>query len=172
MSVNAETRLSESASLSAQVARICRQANDWSPVRVLDEGMDLLRDATWADRCTLLRVDGEGAAAEVARRPASVGVDGEDQPADWFPWGLAPLNAKRFVLVSDATHLASAPDGPTFGELGVASCVHLPILERQRTVGAIQLFWCEPRLAWDDDRGRLLRVLGRFLLDHSLHVSS
>ena len=36
--------------------------------------------------------------------------------------------------------------------------------ERGRTGGALQVFWSGPRLEWDDDRGRLLRTLGRFLL--------
>jgi GAF domain-containing protein len=70
------------------------------------------------------------------------------------------------VLIGDAALLASAPGaGPTVGELGARSCLHLPILERQRPIGALHLYWAEPHLAWDDRRGRLLRLLGRFLLE-------
>ncbi|HMX64131.1 MAG TPA: GAF domain-containing protein, partial [Microthrixaceae bacterium] len=83
----------------------------------------------------------------------------------WFPWGLAPLAADRFVLIDYARALPADHDGArTLGELGVRSCLHLPLRQRGRTVGALQVFWSEPRLAWDDDRGRLLRTLGRFLL--------
>ena len=154
------------AGLSADVARLSRHADGWSRERVLDEGLDLVRDATWADACRLFRIDEGGHAEEVAARPADLAPRLGRQPATWFPWGLAPVNPRRFVLISDAAALACTPDGsPLLGEIGVVSCLHLPILERQRPIGAMQLFWTEPRLAWDDERGRLLRLLGRFLLD-------
>ena len=97
-----------------------------------------------------------------ARRPSEAELR---VPLDWFPWGLAPVSPRRFLLVSDARTLACDPtSGATLGDIGVRSCLHLPILERQRNIGALHLYWSEPRLVWDDDRGRLLRLLGRFLL--------
>jgi GAF domain-containing protein len=151
--------------LSAAFERLSLHADDWSQERVMDEGLDLVRDATWSDECALYSMDPDGHATEVAWRPAERPPCGQVLPASWFPWGLAAVNPRRFVLVSDATALPStAGAGPTLGELGISSCLHLPILERQRPIGALQLFWSEPRVAWDDERGRLLRLLGRFLL--------
>ncbi|MHB1139261.1 MAG: GAF domain-containing protein, partial [Microthrixaceae bacterium] len=72
---------------------------------------------------------------------------------------------RRFLFVEQAGALpAAAGDPVTLGEHGISSCLHLPILERQQPIGALQLFWAEPRLVWDDEQGRILRSLGRFLL--------
>lgn len=188
--------------LSASVDRLTAHADNWSTGRLLDEGLDLVRDVSWADSCALLRVSrgrvhvvharpglpGEPAMASTATAGVSTAIidgpadegGGHDAPGSaevpippvdssvpvaWFPWGLAPIEADRFVLVDDARSLPASPVGPTtLGALGVRSCLHLPLRQRGRTVGAVHLFWNEPRLAWDDDRGRLLRTLGRFLL--------
>ena len=162
------------AGLSASIDRLTDHAHDWSTQRLLDEGLDLVRDACWADAAALFRVGARRAAAVHARpsvrsrrtRPGGVCAPVPDSvDTGWFPWGLAPLAADRFVLIDDARALPADPDGArTLGELGVRSCLHLPLRQRGRTVGALQVFWSEPRLAWDDDRGRLLRTLGRFLL--------
>jgi GAF domain-containing protein len=163
--------------LSASVDRLTAHVADWSTRRLLDEGLDLVRDAAWADACALFRVGDDEVAVLHTRptlRPDGSALDEGDVPrppvsavvpTDWFPWGLAPIQADRFVLVDDARSLPASPtDGATLGSLGVRSCLHLPLRQRGRTVGAIQVFWSEPRLVWDDDRGRLLRTLGRFLL--------
>lgn len=175
--------------LIASVDRLTAHAGDWSTRRVLDEGLDLVRDVSWADTCALFRVDRNAVtvlhtrptappsaaiategpvavAAALGAVPATTGLlRAATVPADWFPWGLAPIQADRFVLVDDARCLPASPDGHvTLGSLGVRSCLHLPLRQKARTVGALQLFWSSPRLAWDDDRGRLLRTLGRFLL--------
>lgn len=158
--------------LSAAVERLSAHAAEWGTERLLDEGLDLVRDSTWADVCVLFAVHDAGVRV-VARRPGGAdehtGVDRSISlpdvlPADWFPWGLAPLNVQRYVLVDDASLLPTVPAGPTVGEMGMRSCLHLPILERQVPVGALHLYWAEPRLAWDDDHGRLLRTLGQYLL--------
>lgn len=153
--------------LSAAFERLSQHADEWSARRIMDEGLDLIRDSTWADAATLYAAEGDDF-VEVAVRPtAPDGVAAElaSRSADWFPWGLSPVSPRRFLLVQDAALLPCSPLSPhTLGEIGIASCLHLPILERQRTLGALHLFWCEPRLEWDDDRGRLLRLLGRFLL--------
>jgi len=151
--------------LSGAFEHLCEHASEWDTTRVLDEGLDLARDAVWADACVLHRVQGDQM-VEVARRP----VDHDDavhraEPLDRFPWDLAPVQAERFLLVSDARMLpVRHGDSTTLGSLGVRSCLHLPILEREAPVGALHLYWSGPRLAWDDDRGRVLRSLGRFLL--------
>lgn len=168
--------------LSASVDRLTRHATDWSTRRLMDEGLDLVRDASWADACALLRVDTEQATVLHARPavplpdsspnpdPAPAVVEAVPPPAttvplDWFPWGLAPIQADRFMLIDDARSLRAFPDdAASLGSYGVRSCLHLPLRQRGRTVGALHVFWSEPRLAWDDDRGRLLRTLGRFLL--------
>ncbi len=157
--------------LSAAVARLSDHAAEWGTDRVLDEGLDMVRDSTWADIALLHAVERD-VVRMVARRPGALGVDqsvpgsdfAEQVAGDWFPWGLAPVRPKRFLLVDDATFLPARPGGPTVGQLGLRSCLHLPIMERGVPVGALHLYWSEPRLAWDDDHGRLLRTLGRFLL--------
>lgn len=152
--------------LSGAFAHLCEHAGAWDTARVLDEGLDLARDAVWADACVLHRVQGDEM-VEVARRPVDPDAAGthRGEPLDRFPWDLAPVQAERFLLVSDARVLPVRHGASTtFGSLGVRSCLHLPILEREAPVGALHLYWSGPRLAWDDDRGRVLRSLGRFLL--------
>ncbi len=151
--------------LSSSFQRLSTHADDWGPARVLDEGLDLVRDASWADQCHLYAIRPH-AAVQVASRPTRRACgDDSGSPLDWFPWGLAPVNPTRFVLVADARGLpASASATTTLGDLGARSCLHLPILERERPIGALHLYWSEPRLEWDDERGRLLRLLGGFLL--------
>jgi GAF domain-containing protein len=161
--------------LSAAVERLSQHARDWPAHRLLDEGLDLVRDSTWAEISILHSVGPDGIRV-VARRPdpgeSGSRVPGADipstLPAGWFPWGLGPVNPRRFLLVEDATSLPVGPGrSPTVAALGMRSCLHLPILERQTPLGALHLYWSEPRLAWDDDHGRLLRTLGRFLLTTS-----
>ncbi len=150
--------------LSSAFQRLSAHADDWGPQRVLHEGLDLVRNASWADECRLFATRGTSA-VEVAARPSRTRGPAVAEPLSWFPWGLAPVNPSRFLLVTDATGLRSTSTGTrTLGELGTRSCLHLPILERERPIGALHLCWREPRLEWDDERGRLLRLLGGFLL--------
>lgn len=167
--------------VSAAVDRLTLHASDWSVPRLLDEGLDLVRDASWADASALLSIDSGGATLVHARptlgnpdRHIALTGDGSGPrldtplhplPLEWFPWGLGPIRPDRFVLVEDARSLTTHPEAArTLGSLGIRSCLHLPLRQRGRAVGAIQVFWSQPRLVWDDDRGRLLRTLGRFLL--------
>lgn len=150
--------------LSAAVERLSSHSSEWSCERVLDEGLDLVRDSTWADGSALHAVCGDRV-VELCRRPATSWPEPPELPTSWFPWGLAPVNPRRYMLVEDASMLPVRPDSDeTLADLGVRSCLHLPIMERQVPVGALHLYWSEPRLNWDDDRGRLLRSLGQFLL--------
>lgn len=152
------------AGLSAAFERLSIHSTEWSSERVLDEGLDLLRDCSWADASMLYSVRPD-AALELCRRPHSPWPTPTELPTDWFPWGLAPVSPQRFLLVEDARILPIAPGSTeTLGSIGISSCLHLPILERSVAVGAMHLYWTEPRLNWDDERGRLLRSLGRFLL--------
>ena len=108
--------------------------------------------------------------AELVRiRPAGHSTaDPGEYPASWFPWGLAPMNPERFIFVEQAEQLPALPTGGvTLGDIGVKSCLHLPILERRKPVGYLQVYWPETRLVWDDDIGRILRSLGRFLLSRA-----
>ncbi len=156
--------------LSAAIDRLTAHARDWPEDRLLDEGLDLVRDASWADSCALLRVEGDRV-RPVHRRPAAPvehAAPGGPVPVDWFPWGLAPVQPDRYLMVDDAAGLPLDPDGRVLlGDLGVRSCLHLPLRERDTTVGALQVFWNEPRLVWDDSRGGPLRTLGQFLLARS-----
>lgn len=150
--------------LSAAVDRLSANTDDWTLGRLLDEGLDLARDAVWADGAALYAVDENGATA-VCRRPRATTPRPDVVAAAWFPWGLGPVNPTRFLLVQDAESLPTGPGrAPTLGELGIRSCLHLPLLDRQHPIGSLQLFWREPRLVWDDDAGRVLRSLGQYLL--------
>lgn len=156
--------------MTAAFERLSEHADEWGPERVLCEGLDMIRDTSWADECRLYSVRADTASAvEVASRPSPSGVreanSREVAPADWFPWGLAPVNPRRFLLITDAATLPASPGAIcTLGDAGFASCLHLPILERQRPIGALHLYWREPHVEWDDQRGRLMRLLGHFLL--------
>ncbi len=150
--------------LSSAVDRLTAHAPEWSTERVLDEGLDLVRDRSWADASALFTLRGERVVT-LCCRPAASDDQPDEQPADWFPWGLAPVSPRRFLFVEQAGLLPAAPEGRgLLGDLGISSCLHLPILERQQPIGALQLYWREPRLVWDDEQGRILRSLGRFLL--------
>ncbi len=152
------------AGLSAAVERLSSHSTEWSCERVLDEGLDLVRDCSWADASLLYSVTPDRV-VELCRRPPSSTAAAGELPLDWFPWGLAPMSPQRYLLVEDARALPWSPHSDeTLGDLGISSCLHLPILERSVPVGAVHLYWREPRLHWDDGRGRLLRTLGRFLL--------
>lgn len=151
---------------SEAIDRLTRQAGRWSAGRLLDEGLDLVRDTCWADAAALVRLSGPDAEV-LHRRPDHLGLDDwcPAAPRAWFPWGLGSVSPDRYLLVDHATVLPVAPGSPhRLGDLGVTSALHLPLREQERAIGALVVLWREPRLAWDDDRGRLLRTLGRFLL--------
>lgn len=152
--------------LSSAFERLADHADRWCPSRLMDEGLDIARDAAWADSVALLaRRDDQ--MVQLGTRPLhQVDAGG---PMTWFPWGLAPVNPRRFLLIADARALRFASSGrSTFEDLGIRSAMHMPLVERGQPIGALQLHWKAPRLAWDDERGPLLRLLGRFLIDHGV----
>ncbi len=56
---------------------------------MVDEGLDLVRDSTWADVALLHSIDGDQV-TEVAPRPTRVAPSSVTSVGlDWFPWGLA-----------------------------------------------------------------------------------
>lgn len=152
--------------LSDAVDRLADHADTWSTPRLLDEGLDLARDTGWADAAALLRVRRD-VVVPVRRRPGGTPSPVAPVPADWFPWGLAPLQPDRYLMVPDARALQVRPGGATLGEMGLHSALVLPLRDRAGGGGSLLLHWRSPHLVWDDDRGRLLRTLGRFLLDRT-----
>lgn len=154
---------------SSSIDRLTSMAGRWSTSRLVDEGLDLVRDTCWADAAALVRLRGPDAEV-LRRRPDHFGLDRwcADAPRAWFPWGLGTVNPDRYLLVDRAAELQVAPGSPhRLGDLGVSSALLLPLREQGLVSGAIVVMWREPRLAWDDERGRLLRSLGRFLLAQS-----
>lgn len=151
--------------LSTAVDRLSANISLWTDDRLIDEGLDLIRDHCWASSSALYRT--RRSSTELIRsRPSTYELcEAEPVPDSWFPWGLAAMNPERFIFVENAELLPSGPHSEqTLGDLGIQSCLHLPILERSRPLGFLQVFWPETRLVWDDDTGQILRSLGRFLL--------
>jgi GAF domain-containing protein len=165
-------------------------AEHWDAERVLREGLDLVLAATGADSCQLFSV-GDEIAFEVAARPGPVRSVDAGVPADWFPWGLAAVRPRRFLYIADAAALPVSPDDAAIGSSGApgsagtpgsagspgsadpaGSALHLPVIERQRVIGALHLRWTRPRPSWDDQLGPLLRLLARYLLAQSLAAQS
>ncbi|MGB6059618.1 MAG: GAF domain-containing protein [Microthrixaceae bacterium] len=160
-----EGTIKTQSSLSAAVDRLSTNTPRWTNERLIDEGLDLIRDYCWAGSSALYGTRG-GSAELIRVRPSTHPLEEPATISDtWFPWGLAAMNPERFIFVEQAEQLPALPCGSaTLGDLGIRSCLHLPILERRRPVGFLQVFWPEPRLVWDDDIGQILRSLGRFLL--------
>lgn len=152
------------AALVTAVEQLADGAATTTTNELLDRGVSLAAEHSGADGLVLFRNDGDS--VRVVRRLRSVWTPRpEELPASWFPWSLGSMSPNRFLFVADCRSLPIGPgSSPTLGDIGVHSCVHLPILERAHTVGAMQLFWKEPLGAWDDNVGPALRNLGRFLL--------
>lgn len=150
--------------LSTRVDRLTSNSSNWSPERIIDEGLDIVRDHCWAASSTLY-VSDDHHAIPVGHRPHLVDRHRTAIDLSWFPWGLSSTNAERFIFVRDAGRLPVAPGSSVIlGDHDISSCAHLPIIERGRPIGYLQIHWEEPRLVWDDDSGRALRVLARYLL--------
>lgn len=147
-----------------QIDRLTENADIWSPERMIDEGLDIVRDHCWAVSSALYRHDGDSVRL-VGHRPRAATTDPLEFDAEWFPWGLGGTNPERFMFIGEAGTLPYAPGSrDTLADHGITSCAHLPMLERGRPVGCLHIHWGETRLVWNDDAGRVLRVLGRFLL--------
>lgn len=150
--------------LVTEIERLTENIAVWPTDRLIDEGLDIVRDHCWAVSSVLYRRSGQSV-IPVRRRPN--GNDHDDHVVDpgWFPWGLGGTKPERFMFIGDAGALPLVSDSvETLADRGITSCAHLPLVERGQPVGYLQIHWGETRLVWNDDAGRILRVLGRFLL--------
>lgn len=151
-------------SLVAQIDRLTENIAVWPTSRMIDEGLDIVRDHCWAISSALYSRNG-GSVTLIGHRPHRSGQQYETIDANWFPWGLGGTNPERFMFIGEAGALPSTIDSTgTLADRGITSCAHLPLIERGSPIGYLQIHWGETRLVWDDDAGRVLRVLGRFLL--------
>jgi GAF domain-containing protein len=156
-------QLQSQRTLAAAVAQFSEGLAGLAPSDIISDGLRLIRQQCAADSVTLYSIR-EQVVTPLGTSPLSQAAT-ETYSASWFPWGLHMAQPQRFLLVQQAEMLPAAPaTSQTLGELGVRSCVHLPIVQRQQLLGALQLFWCTPRQTWEDSSGQILRSLGRLLL--------
>jgi len=149
--------------LAAAVALFSEGLAGLAPSDIVSDGLRLIRQQCAADSVTLFSIH-EQVVTPLGTSPLSHSAAGVCSTR-WFPWGLHMAQPQRFLLVQQAEMLPADPiTSQTLGELGVRSCVHLPIVQRQQLLGALQLFWSTPRQTWDDSNGQILRSLGRLLL--------
>lgn len=156
-----DTRANE---LARAVDALAQESVDLDTNELLDRGIQLVASHAQADGAVLYRYEHDRVRV-VRRLRSGWSPRPEELPADWFPWSLGQVSPTRFLFVADGRNLPIGPGAsPVLGDIGVASCVHLPVLERSQPVGALQLYWAEPLTAWNDDLGPTLRNLGRFLV--------
>ena len=150
--------------LNTDVQLLAARSDELTTNEILDQGIGLITHHSGANGAVLFRHDGD--VVRVVRRLRSTwSPRPEELPADWFPWSLGNISPTRFLFVADSRSLPTGPGAaPSLGDIGVQSCVHLPILERSQPAGALQLYWSEPLAAWDDAHGPTLRNLGRYLI--------
>lgn len=72
----------------------------------------------------------------------------EQLDAGWFPWSLGHVRPLESLFVQNATTLPVAPAGPSLGELGYRSVLHLPVFDDHTLVGAACVLWVEEHLDW------------------------
>lgn len=155
---------SDAERLARAVEGLAGRAGSLDTNELLDAGVSLAAEHTGADGMVLYRNDGDRVRV-VRRLRTAWSPRPEELPADWFPWSLGQVSPNRFLFVADCRSLPVGPGAsPSLGDLGIRSCVHLPVLERNQPVGSLQLYWTEPQTAWDDAMGPTLRNLGRFLV--------
>ena len=152
------------AGLSAAVDRLSIHSTEWSCGRVLDEGLDLIARTARGrtPRCSTRShpTACSSCAADRRRRrpcPTSCRSTGSPGPRSAQPPALPARRGRR-----SAAGLTGLRPDPR--RSGVRSCLHLPILERSAPVGAVHLYWTEPRSQLGRPTRPLLRTLGRFLL--------
>ena len=156
-------QLQSQGTLAAAVAHFSEGLAGLAPADILSDGLSLVRHQCAADSVTLYSIR-QQVVTPLGTSPLAPFVP-EACSTNWFPWGLHTTQPQRFLLVQQAEMLPADPrTSQTLGERGVRSCVHLPIVERQQLLGALQLYWSTPRQTWDDSSGQILRSLGRLLL--------
>ena len=152
--------------LAAAVAVFSEGVAGSAPSEILSDGLGLIQHQCSADQVTLYSAH-QHEVIPLGTSPVEEMPTGAC-PTDWFPWGFSVAAPERFLFVQNAETLPVAlGSSQTLGELGLHSCLHLPILERQQLIGALQLYWSAPQEEWDDSTGQILRSLGRLLLASS-----
>ena len=150
-------------SLAAAIAVFSEGVAGSAPSGIVSDGLQLIRHQCSADQVTLSSAEQHGV-TPVGTSPVR-NMLRDSCSTDWFPWGFNVATPERFLFVQNAETLPFAQrSSQTLGELGLRSCVYLPILDRQQLIGALQLYWSAPRTEWDDSTGQILRSLGRLLL--------
>jgi hypothetical protein len=89
-------------------------------------------------------------------------ASGRPLPHRWFPWSLGNLRPQNHVFVRNAAELPIRPSSRmTVGDLGMGSCLHLPLHDRVELIGAVWAFWEEARDDWPSERSPQLTDLAR-----------
>lgn len=87
---------------------------------------------------------------------------GRALPHRWFPWSLGNLRPQNHVFVRNAADLPLRPRGRTsIGDLGMGSCLHLPLHDGVELIGAVCAYWCEARDDWPSRHAPQLTDLAR-----------
>lgn len=147
---------------------LVRCSGDWSAVRLAQECVTLAGELGEADQTALYSRVGSDMTCVSMSPPHLESPLAVEQATDAFPWGIPDLQASRFVLVEDASALechVGTEDPPRLADLGFRSALHLPLSAGNRPMGALHLYWHEPRTTWDDRLGALLRAVGVLALD-------
>lgn len=108
-----------------------------------------------ADRVELYAVDRLQVRLIELWTPLAAGLDDRPRPRAvplaWFPWSLGNIRPEEYLFVRNAAPLPGpGDDGHTVGDLGMSSCVHVPVLRGAGTVGSLCAYWASPRSSWDD----------------------
>lgn len=145
-----------------------RCAPGWPDVRLAQECATLAAEISGAHQTGLYSFDGETFSCVALFPPHLESPLALPSEVSAFPWGMGILSASRFLLVEDASSLpagAGSPAGPSLGELGLRSAVHLPLWAGNRAIGAMHLYWTKKVSEWDDQPGALLRAVGVYTFD-------
>ncbi len=87
---------------------------------------------------------------------------GDPIPVEWFPWTLGNIRPANHVFVRNAALLPLRPDCDMIvRDLGMGSCLHLPLHDGFETVGAVCMYWSAERDDWPLETAHELADLGR-----------
>lgn len=151
-----------------------RCAPGWPPVRLAQECVRLTAELTASDEVVLHARQGTQMVCSAMQPPQLTSPLATNQEAAHFPWGIDDMMASRFISVENASELPASGGSPaaiSLGELDLHSAVHLPLRAGNRTMGAVNLYWCQPGVAWDDRVGALVRSIGVFTLDRVSRIT-
>lgn len=90
-------------------------------------------------------------------------------PLEWFPWGLGRIRPRAYLLVQNAGGLPSDPNhSAVLGDHGIASTLHLPLVDGATLRGALCAMWDTERDHWPSDRLETLGEIARSVLDRRI----